>query len=95
LIDVWWIAGASAFGFVSGFLTGASNKSGTAKDVVVALLGGGVIGTVITSFNNVDLAGQYLFSFSVVFFVGLVFGSLFRKKKGGIAMMILGPESPK
>ena len=83
MVDLWWIAGAAAYGFVAGFLTGASKTAGTAKDVVLALVSGGILGTVLTVFKDIDVGGQFLLFFFVAFFIGLLVGKWYQEKHGG------------
>ena len=74
------MSGALFYGILTGFLDGVSPTQGTTKSVLVALVQGGVFGTVLTVFKDVDVAGQFLFGFSLGFFVGLVPGIWFRMK---------------
>jgi TctA family transporter len=80
LVDILWLTGALLYGILTGFLTGVSPAPGTTKSVLVALVQGGVLGTVLTVFKDVDVAGQFLFGFSLGFFAGLVPGVWFRLK---------------
>lgn len=69
------------FGFITGFLTGNSSTRGTGRAVAVTLLAGGVIASVLTFVTDVETAGQFLFSFSLGFFVGLLVGHRLRSSR--------------
>jgi hypothetical protein len=78
LVDILWLVGALLYGILTGFLTGVSPTPGTTKSVVVVLVQGGILATVLTVFKDVDVAGQFLFGFSLGFFAGLALGVWFR-----------------
>lgn len=78
LFDWWWFGGAFLFGLATGFLTGASSAKGTAKSVVITLLGGGIIATIVSALHDIDVAGQYLFGFSLGFLIGIAIGLFLR-----------------
>ncbi len=80
MVDILWLVGALFYGILTGFLDGVSPAQGTTKSVLVALVQGGVLGTVLTVFKDVDVAGQFLFGFSLGFFAGLGPGIWFRLK---------------
>lgn len=64
MVNLWWIFASLMFGFIAGFLMGASATRGTAKAVAVALLIGGVFAIIVTFVKDIDLVGQFLFNFS-------------------------------
>jgi hypothetical protein len=80
LVDILWLVGALLYGVLTGFLTGVSPTPGTTRSVVVVLVQGGVLATVLTVVKDVDIAGEFLFGFSLGFFAGLGVGIWFRLK---------------
>lgn len=74
------LAGTAAFGFLLGLVTGLSRQESAGRDLVVALLGGGLITQIfiLLAGMDVDLVSVALLGFGVGSVVGILVGLTFR-----------------
>ncbi len=74
-------AGTAAFGFLLGLVTGLSKQESAGRDLVAALLGGGLITQIFTMLGgaDLDLVSVALLGFGLGGVVGVLVGLVFRQ----------------